>query len=755
METSWLLSPGAVGSRPAGGKARGLRILDGSGLSTPPWRVIPSDSVAGAPWRDAQDTLDACFAELSQPPFDGVAARSSAAKEDGARASRAGVFETVFVDTAAGLPEAIEKVVASAEGQDTGMAVILQARVAAEVSGVAFSAQPGAADYDTAYVEAVSGAGAGLVGGSKAPLRLWIGRADGAVLDTEPGADGPEELSAAVLSELAGALRKLEETMDAVVDVEWAYASGKLWFLQVRPLTALSLHPDYSPETCATSWFFDQRFIEPLSPFTQSTLLPLILRLSIAEPLAMQAPHAPEPAAFIYGGLPYVPHDTWRYLLGDVSRALLSADLRQLFPARCHCAREKGRPRKAWRAVTGLVRMIRQCRDDAMMNIARWHRFRDGLGPLLPLKEAAPPADETAWRAQWEALDALTVQFLRIHRWSIMWANYAYGLFRLIRQIVPERLSERMDQVVAANTRLVTGEANRALARYLEDPKREPDFISRYGHRSPSLDYATPTWADLDRAGELAAAYPRASAASTETQPRVGLLSRLLWPLCRLLEMREEQRFHWERILAAQRAMVTRTIEKRLTPKPALKSGLLRDEEPEPFPLAPEDAWFLNHEELLGVLYRRQKPPALAERKHRHRVDRVARRPFFIGPGAGDEKEGSGSLRGLGASAGVARGTALVLASAAHAPDAIPPGTVAVLRALDPAWTPLLPRFAGLVVERGGLLSHVAVQAREYGVPLVIGVDNATGLLRNGEVIEIDGAHGTVRRVSSSSSART
>ena len=65
----------------------------------------------------------------------------------------------------------------------------------------------------------------------------------------------------------------------------------------------------------------------------------------------------------------------------------------------------------------------------------------------------------------------------------------------------------------------------------------------------------------------------------------------------------------------------------------------------------------------------------------------------------------------------------------------------------DPGWIMLFPAAAGLVVERGSLLSHSAIVARELGLPAVVGVPSCTTWIVDGEVIELDGTTGIVRKV--------
>ena len=101
---------------------------------------------------------------------------------------------------------------------------------------------------------------------------------------------------------------------------------------------------------------------------------------------------------------------------------------------------------------------------------------------------------------------------------------------------------------------------------------------------------------------------------------------------------------------------------------------------------------------------------------------------------------------GVGVSAGVATGKARVLLT----PTDVQPSDrdyILVCPSTDPAWTPLFLRAAGLVMERGGLLSHGAVVAREYGVPAVANIPNATRLIADGQLLQIDGNQGLVSRV--------
>jgi phosphohistidine swiveling domain-containing protein len=72
------------------------------------------------------------------------------------------------------------------------------------------------------------------------------------------------------------------------------------------------------------------------------------------------------------------------------------------------------------------------------------------------------------------------------------------------------------------------------------------------------------------------------------------------------------------------------------------------------------------------------------------------------------------------------------------------PGDILVTAYTDPSWTPLFVTITGLVTEVGGLMTHGAVIAREYGLPAVVGVEDATHLIRDGQRIRVNGTDGWV-----------
>lgn len=80
-------------------------------------------------------------------------------------------------------------------------------------------------------------------------------------------------------------------------------------------------------------------------------------------------------------------------------------------------------------------------------------------------------------------------------------------------------------------------------------------------------------------------------------------------------------------------------------------------------------------------------------------------------------------------------------------------GAVLVAPSTDPSWTPQFLKAAALVMEMGGYLSHGAIVARELGIPAVVNLPGILRQLRSGDVLEVDGNHGIVRRLRSRTSS--
>jgi pyruvate,water dikinase len=163
-----------------------------------------------------------------------------------------------------------------------------------------------------------------------------------------------------------------------------------------------------------------------------------------------------------------------------------------------------------------------------------------------------------------------------------------------------------------------------------------------------------------------------------------------------------------------------------------------------------EDIFYLTFQELHDVVRANQVDEQLIrQRKNAFRSYQALTPPRVL-TSDGEVVAGAyrrddvpaGALVGLPVSAGIIEGRARVIHDMAEAD--LEPGDILVTAYTDPSWTPLFVAIAGLVTEVGGLMTHGAVIAREYGLPAVVGVEQATRLIRNGQRIRVHGTDGYV-----------
>jgi pyruvate,water dikinase len=160
-------------------------------------------------------------------------------------------------------------------------------------------------------------------------------------------------------------------------------------------------------------------------------------------------------------------------------------------------------------------------------------------------------------------------------------------------------------------------------------------------------------------------------------------------------------------------------------------------------------AFFLTLAEVRRVLYDENERVAIRVQRRRLEHERNQALPepptTFVGFPPDDAGVASTAtrLRGLAASRGTAEGRVRILRDPAHAAN-FRPGEVLVVAAADTGWAPLFLAASGVVTELGGPLSHAAIILREYAVPAVVNVTNATRSLRDGDLVRLDGDAGTV-----------
>ncbi|MEM7011984.1 MAG: PEP-utilizing enzyme, partial [Verrucomicrobiota bacterium] len=208
---------------------------------------------------------------------------------------------------------------------------------------------------------------------------------------------------------------------------------------------------------------------------------------------------------------------------------------------------------------------------------------------------------------------------------------------------------------------------------------------------------------------------------------------------------RENLRFERTRVFGRVRQIV-RTLGDRLA-----EQGLLSER---------DDVFYLHLEEIVDHFEHTSAQPItpelIATRKAEFAEYRAEDPPpdrfeTFGPPGAYREFEDlleaqqllDGDLKGTGACAGRVRGPVRVVTDPRGV--TLEPGEILVAQQTDPGWVTLFPAASGLLVERGSLLSHSAIVAREMGIPAIVSIQSITKILEDGQEVEMDGETGTIR----------
>lgn len=293
------------------------------------------------------------------------------------------------------------------------------------------------------------------------------------------------------------------------------------------------------------------------------------------------------------------------------------------------------------------------------------------------------------------------------------------------------------------------------------------NFLARYGARGPSeIDMSMPRWyeepmpilqviaAQLKKGGGSYRAQHQKLAQAREAATtrllsgakrgifggiRVRILKRLLYTVEHASVLREHHKF------LAVRAM--RIVKEALkeSARQLTNAGKLSQ---------PDDIWFLRWAELLEIWDDPDGKLAAQIPERRAALERYQKlTPPLVITSDGETPIVSyhvadappGALLGNPVSPGVVEGTVRVV----HDPqtETLNPGEILVAPFTDPGWTPLFINAGGLIMEIGGMMNHGAVVAREYGIPAIVGVRDATKLLQSGQRVRVDGNRGVVELI--------
>lgn len=790
--------------------------------------------------RDLADALSNAYAEVGADTVP-MAVRSSATAEDLPDLSFAGQQESylnirnldAFVAavrncwTSAWSARALAYRHRMGIDHDTvAMAVVVQRLVDADTAGVLFTANPATGTRGELIVNASHGLGEGVVGGTVDPdeyvldrttltakdthlgdkARMVVGDRDGGTrfVEVPPDCRAGPSLSAGQLSELGCLALAVEKHFAGVPqDIEWAFASGKLWLLQSRPITNLPPEPLVEvrwnpPEPGAylqrSQWV--EHVPEPVSTLFEDLHMKRSLQEAWGRNMIRRGTHdfadTQPPASFhlttTVNGFAY-------RQVGEPPRT------GRLQPARTH-----RRPRRLARFLTSLgmyLTFVPKWRYIALPRYLRtiraWRTLDPGTASIEQLwtgiRELSK-ADARYWYNDgvWNAF-ALTrgteyqlhnfldehgdgqftsgqfLSGLRSHAFDAQAKLSAVAkairdddaLFNAVIAASPHRLREILDGHPDG------GPAQATLA----------DYFAQYGHQVFTLDFVecceaenpqntlrsvhalllSPYDADCARQQIEQRRREAYHVASKHFQGTLRWRFRWrLWVARHYYPNRERAMFDLGRAWTVLRPLA-RELGHRL-----VEAGTLN---------APNDIFFLTTAELgravrsivalarLPESHKQAQYPdgpglpeyatlAVARRELRQARKRLKPPALIPGPppwsplsSDAHAETPDNVMKGSPVSPGRATGEACIILSPRDF-DKMRPGTILVCPTTTPAWTQLFPQAIALVTDIGGILAHGSIVAREYGIPAVLGLVDATERIRDGQTLTVDGDKGFV-----------
>ena len=836
--------PPSPDRRGAGGEVAALEAASAAIRAAFAQSSIPAPIVTAI--RDAYTTLsdDSPYA-IRNTEYAPVAVRSSATAEDLPGFSFAGQQDTFL--NVIGLDALTEAVVACWSSLWTAraigyrarnaiphagvaLAVVVQRMVAAEASGVLFTANPLTGQRDEAVIDATLGLGEALVAGHVEPDHYVLepetgrildrvlgakavaiyGQAEGGTVTREIAAADRSALADAHLRELARLGMKIEARFESPQDIEWAFAEGRLHILQTRPITTLYPLPaglSSEPLSVLLSFGALQGMLDPMTPLGRDTIAGLMVggarlfgyHASVEKQILMQ-----EAGARLWVNLTGALNN--RRGRKFILRAFEFIDpaamqiLQTLLEAGDWPPPGRLRLRTFLHVVSPFPALLARMLPTLLRPDARREALLRRLDAWIA-EDCAPPeaaARDLSVCAAWMRR-ALASAFPRLftHLTPCFGSGMAgYVLLSRFTAAVPEagvdsrallrglphNVTTEMDLALWQTAQALRADAEIAdycsatdahtlaeayLAGQLPSAAQEAvaGFLERYGMRGlGEIDLGRPRWRDDPTPlfqtlqsylqftdAELApdAVFARgAQAAEADIERLIAALrqTRLGWLKARiarlaarrmraLVGLRETPKFTIIRMFGKVRELL-------LANGAALvAAGVLEQ---------PDDVFFLHLTELetLTAQPERDWRGLVAERRllhaqeqRRKQIPRVLLsdgRAFYEGLAGSSE----GELVGSPVSPGVVEGVVRVIRDPRGAQLA--PGEILVCPGTDPAWTPLFLAAGGLVMEVGGMMTHGAVVAREYGLPAVVGVHEATTRLQTGQRVRVDGTTGQV-----------
>ena len=742
--------------------------------------------------RDATETLRALVAaghreleRLTGHRGPAVAVRSSAIGEDGAESSFAGQHETVL--DVRGVDAIVEAVLACwrsassdravAYKKERGIterprvAVLIQELVRADAAAIAFSADPVSGDRDTLVIDACVGLGEAIASGTVTPDTYAVRKRDVAIVKRTVAGEHAA-LDDEQVREVARLVLAVEAAHGVPVDIECAFADRTLYLLQSRPITTLREPVAFDVEwddvaDAKLTWIREDVHMDACRPVLSCDFTFNAPAFGLDKANDVFGPPARIRYKAVHG---YVYGTRVPLRPADEMPALEAAGLRN----RRAAARALGRdwPERYLPSVLAHFQWMNSARiDDRASALGAWDAFWPRINDIwLTHMLVVPPV--------YSLLEELAQLYASLTGHpatdvAAFWQGRADTL-----QLMQQRMHDLAAQIRATPgvaRALPTVHTLEGLDAFDGGPRIRTaieTFLAQHGDVGQAgFDIESRAWADdprllLVELARLVRADPEdpaarrarliADGAALEERTRAELRERPA-DLARFEEtlaaakacgaLSEEHNYWIDRLCQAHgRRFILRVADV------LVAAGAIATR---------DDIFHLHIAEIRDSLATGIDRRALVSvRKLQFEHDRRLRPPRFIGAPP-SENVPTSSIRDLGyrvdqaerdvlhgvaASPGKGRGPVRMVNGPADF-ERFQRGDVLVCRSTTVSWVPLFTLASAIVADVGGALSHAALVAREFGIPAVCGTGTALELLIDGEMVEVDGSAGTVRRI--------
>lgn len=588
----------------------------------------------------------------------------------------------------------------------------------------------------------------------------------------------------------------LEKHFGVPQDIEWAMESGKLYILQSRAVTTLTDDAE-KDEILWTRAYGDEYWADATTPLFYSVMGKMLTDYVNHEGARVMGYNDIKDTELTKLHKSRVYFNSWvlERVFSYYPRFIRSKELLNYFPLKDQ-ERISGYPTDVYHTVMSQILVMLRDPDGMMTRTDKAYKtwaaeFLKKCGEfdsidlselsdreLVDLYEDIERNSLKHYRLiRYGMVSHSIMTNLMVKNWLAKWLGDTDGkIYACLISGLPDNKTVATNIGLSELAKIVRKDESMKFRLYSSEPKEFLDwmdstdneltpamdaFMNEFGHRSNTREIMAPRWredreyvlnvvrllseSDLDlKKMEITCHEDRELMEKTVIDRikhtrggylKAKLFGKVLGLAQTYLAFRENQRFYLDHILFRQRLMILE-IGRRLSGR-----SLIPDR---------NDVFFLFDDEMFGMLdgiIPENIEKHLAERKMEFHRYKSVLPPKFLKNGIDFDDtvvtEGQNAIYGAAASPGTFTGTARVIDSIKGL-STVRDGDILVTSNTDPGWTAVFSRLGALVTETGGILSHGAVISREYRIPAVTAVKNATAMIRTGQKITVDGNEGVI-----------